>query len=110
MAEFNVTATSTACATSSRIITVTYKFAERQIVYYINKAAKGILEKICIKKVKIIERNDHYYVGLYIDTLNGAWAEGELCLEAEARSLAIAFLERQQAELEAAIQNCGRFV
>jgi len=74
------------------------KFAVGSMVYIKAKAEIGKLEKIIIKKVNRNTLNNTQYSGVsptivYIDSLNGAWLENELCWEAMALSLSIDYYE-----------------
>jgi len=77
-----------------------YKFAEGSLLYLCEKANKGILEKIVIKKVKLSGIST-----LYIDTFNALYNENELCTPGEAFAAATAYYEAQLAAAIAAT-NC----
>lgn len=71
-------------------------------VYRKDKAKKGILEAIVIKKINRVIVHGYFYVINYVDTFNGVWIEGELVSHEEAKTLAIAYWESviQQAEAD----------
>src|SRR5579872_7289682 len=95
------------CGVTSKKILVTYKFKEGSIVYSIPDAKRGILEVIAIKRVQLICNKKTYdqIIALYIDTYNSYWNEYDLCTEAEAVSLAINYLQRQQQLIEEELEK-----
>lgn len=99
---------SSACAISAKKVLVIYKFAEGSVVFSCAKAAKGTLEKLVIKEVRLLNNNKTYlhWVPLYIDTLNGIWNENELCSELDARNLAVNYLQQQQQNILDALAQC----
>jgi hypothetical protein len=79
------------------------KFGERSAAYTLQKAKKGIIEKIVVKQV-ILHRSPKTYnqiVWLYKDTFNGLWNESDLLTHQEAIDIATAYLEKKQAEAQA---------
>ena len=65
------------------------------IVYVLAKARKGILEKVVIKKVNLVDFSGTLPIYNYVDTTNRVWLEPELTLQETAQALAISYLERQ---------------
>ena len=99
MSSFNVSGASLACGVGGTIIPFTYKYAAGSVVYNIQQAGKGVLEAVRIRRVLLNNTVYGQIVPLYVDTYNGMWSENMLCLEADARALAISYLEREQAFL-----------
>jgi hypothetical protein len=96
------------CARIKHSAYYVYKYGENSIVFLRNKAAKGNLEKIAIKKV--ILQSSHktggQIVPLYQDTLNSYYNEEELCTHKEAVDLAIAYYETLKALTLEASKKC----
>jgi len=82
-------------------------YAQGDVVYNVDKARVGILERIVIKKQRVINNinTQGQYVTLYVDTLNALWNERDLVLFAEAQDIATAYLEGLLAELSE-IETC----
>jgi hypothetical protein len=82
-------------------------FAAGDIVFNIDKAKKGVLEKVVIKRQRVI--NSVYTGGqfevMYVDTLNALWNEWDLISHSEAVDWAQAHYERMLAEA-AALRRC----
>lgn len=97
-----------ACAPAIQAVTYSYNFQEGSIVFSVEKAKKGILEKLVVKIVKIVvnKKTQGQVVVLYIDTLNGLWNENELCSFNEAKAFAVEYLENYQLALQNALANC----
>lgn len=97
MAVFNETGSGGALMAGCAIITYVdvhqTLFAARDIVFNITKAKRGILEKIVIKKVKIINGTltSGQFEVMYIDTYNALWNEWDLVSHATALALATAY-------------------
>lgn len=71
------------------------------IVYNVDKAKRGVLEKVVIKKQTItrnIKTHGQYSV-LYTDTFNALWNEWDLVTFAEAQLLSVIYLEQLLVEL-----------
>ncbi len=89
----------------SNSIFIYTRYGPGNIVFNKKKALKGIVEKICIKKVFIrdIPRSYSYNgVGvypMYKDTLNGIWFEEDIVDQATALALIDFYLESQGIEL-----------
>ena len=66
-----------------------YKWGENSIVYVKDKARRGILERVAIKRVVLNSGPKTYdkIIPVYVDTLNSYWNEDDLILEDEARDL-----------------------
>lgn len=108
MASFNVTGDSTACAVSGKLIGITYKYQEGSILYSCAKSRRGILERICIKTVRVVATRKTWGqpVIMYIDTLNTLWNEDELCAEDDAVAAAIDYLENLKNDIQESLENC----
>jgi hypothetical protein len=67
-------------------------YAARDILFNIYKAKKGVLEKVVIKKVKIINGKLTYgqFEVMYVDTYNALWNEWDLVSHSQAIVLATA--------------------
>jgi hypothetical protein len=76
-----------------------YRFAEGSTVYRIDKAKKGILERIAIKLVRFVPDQTQYVV-MYVDTYNAIYAERDLCTQSEAITFAIQYYQNQKVLLE----------
>lgn len=79
-------------------------FAEGDIVYNIHAARKGVLEKIVIKQV-IVVNPQGVFVSLYKDTLNALWNEKDLVNYTYAKAYAENYYINLLAELEK-LQRC----
>jgi hypothetical protein len=77
-------------------------FAARDIVFNITKAKRGVLEKIVIKKVKIINSKFTYgqFEVMYVDTYNALWNEWDLVSHATAIALSTAYYEDLLVDLD----------
>lgn len=82
--------------------TYTIKYPPRSIVYDLDNAKKGILERVVIKtfQVNVGKFTKGQPVILYTDTLNRLWIEDYLCPESEAVALSIAYYNKILAETE----------
>lgn len=82
-------------------------FGPGDIVYNINKAKRGIIEKIVIKNQKIINKSktNGLFEVMYIDTLNALWNEWELISHSQAITLATRYYE-DLLEDAAKIKSC----
>jgi len=85
-------------ATTKKKNYIKYKWGENSILFVKNKALKGCLEKVCIKRAIINSGAQNYnqVVSLYQDTLNSLWNENDLIEEAEAKSLALAYWQTME--------------
>jgi len=86
------------CGAITRFVYISYRYPEGSTLYAVPKALKGVLEKVVIKRVNIIQM-----VPLYVDTLNAFWNEDELTDEATAVAMATDYLQCRQNALLAAI-------
>lgn len=96
MAIISTTATligkSALCAYYAVQPSVTYAWSVGSVLYVCYKARnEGVLEAVCIKKVKW-----DGYVLLYTDTLNGLWNENDLCEEGDALLSVKTYIEEQE--------------
>ena len=104
---FNIIGDSAACGVSAHKVLITYDYAVGSIVYNINKARRGILEAVAIKKVRIVTpTNGDVIAILYQDTYNGLWNEYDLCNEQEATDLAIIYLENVKSSILEEMLHC----
>ena len=76
-------------------------YAQGDIAYNVNKAKVGILERVVIKKQRVIRnvKTQGLFTVLYVDTLNAWWNEFDLVTLSEAQLLATAYLEYLLKEL-----------
>jgi len=106
MAVFNETSAGGALTTGCAIITYVdvhqTLFAARDIVFNIDKAKRGILEKVVIKKVRIINGllTSGQFEVMYVDTYNALWNEWDLVSHATALALATAYYGDVLADLD----------
>jgi len=111
MAIFNETGSSGVktggCAIITYIKTYRTAFAAGDIVFNVDKANKGVLEKIIIKKSRIINsaKTGGQFEAMYVDTLNALWNEWDLISHAEAIALVQLYYEDLLAEA-AALRKC----
>lgn len=94
------------CATTSYLVYNKYKWIVNSILYIKHKAAKGVLERIAIKRV-ILNRGPKtggQLVPIYQDTLNSLWNEEDLILESEANELVQTY--RQMVDADYAAAQC----
>jgi hypothetical protein len=96
------------CAPTEKFIFLYFKYGEGSIVFNAAKAAKGVLEAIAIKHVRLVNNKRTYgkTLPLYQDTLNGLWNENELIPEDEARTIAGMYLAQQMALLKQGQLTC----
>jgi hypothetical protein len=69
------------------------KYSVGDFVFIKEKALKGVIDRVCIKKYFTIYEYKYYYFK-YQDTFNRVWFENELILQQEAVDLAISYNER----------------
>lgn len=74
------------------------KYSIGDFVFVKEKALKGIIERVCIKKYFIISEYK-YDIFKYQDTFNRIWFENEIIPHQEAVNLAIAFYENKLADM-----------
>ncbi len=69
-------------------------YAAGDIAYNVNKARKGVLEKIVIKQARFFQNKKTLgaFSVIYVDTFNALWNERDLVGHAQAKSLAEYFL------------------
>lgn len=108
MATFNIEGSSTACASGQVCLTYYYEWGEGSVVFSVQQAKKGIMEPVAIKSVRLISNCRTYgkIVPIYKDTNNWLWNEDDLCVEATAKALALAYLRQQETLLLQALANC----
>ena len=85
-----------------------YKFSPGTTLYLCYKAARGVLERVTIKKIIAVSnhKTGHRVVPLYKDTYNALYNEYDLCTEADAIVLATAYYEKRLAETNALMAKC----
>lgn len=87
---------------------ITTKFQIGDIVFLKKKAAKGILESIFIKNIKVLkEINCNKIYGLYLDNTNFYYNEDELVTELEAKNLMKEFVINKINTLNNSKIKCG---
>lgn len=90
----------------AQIVNVTkyyhYNFEVGSKVYILEKAKKGKLEPVVIKKVRRV--NDQF---VYTDTYNGTWMQDELVWEMFAVNLAIQYWENVVGQLDSFLEKYG---
>lgn len=77
-----------------------FRYAPGSTVYVCQKAQKGVLEAVYIKKVRL---NGANYVPIYITTWNYTYAEDELCTQQDAITAAILYYQAQLADINVGI-------
>lgn len=90
------------CARIASLKFYNYQYSVGTVVYLKYKAAVGIIEKIFIKKI-IMSQINGTTVFLYQDMLNSLYNETDLCLKAEAISLATNYIQSKRSSLSASI-------
>lgn len=80
----------TGCAVITYIKTYTTLFAAGDIVFNVHKARVGVMEKVVIKKQRVINalKTGGQFKVMYVDTLNALWNEWELVSHAQAIEIA----------------------
>jgi hypothetical protein len=71
----------------------TFTFGIGSMPYVIAKARKGVLERVCIKKVNLVNFDGISPIYNYVDTTNRVWMEDELTWQSVAIELATYYLE-----------------
>lgn len=96
------------CAEHRKTLFLIFKYAPGSDLYICYKAAKGVLEKIKIKKIIVGRGYRTRLIGtpLYQDTLNALFNEWDLCTESEAIALATAYYDKQLMLANELINNC----
>lgn len=91
----------------SKKICIKTKFKERDIVYIKDKANKGVLESIAIKRIQLTANRctGNQFVTLYEDFYNSLWNENQIINKQEAIDLAKIYLNRQIALTEQTIKT-----
>lgn len=83
------------CALITYCKTYVTLFGPGDIVYNINKAQRGVLEKVVIKRQRVLnkERTGGVFEVMYIDTFNALWNEWDLVSHSQAIALATDYYE-----------------
>jgi len=84
------------CAALKVIFTWESKFNNGSEAFILYKAKRGVLEKVVIKKIFLTNNSslNNAMFG-YIDTYNRSWNESELAWFAEAKPIALNYLNNQ---------------
>lgn len=95
------------CAILTYLKTYRTTFAAGDIVFIIDKAQKGVLEKIVIKKQKVINSlmTGGQFEVMYLDTLNALWNEWDLVSHAVAIAIVEDYYEALLVEANA-LRKC----
>jgi hypothetical protein len=90
------------CATITYIKVYTTLYAAGDIVFNVDKARRGVLEKVVIKKQKVINsaKTGGQFKVMYVDTLNALWNEWDLVSHAQAIEVAKTYYENLLADAE----------
>lgn len=84
------------------------KFGIGSKAYRIDKARKGILEVVVIKKINRVKTSYGDYIINYVDTFNAVWFESDLAYQSEAVALAIAYWNKVLNETQhALLRDCS---
>lgn len=96
------------CALITFLDELRTKYGQGDIVYNVNKARLGVLEKVVVKKQRIIRniKTHGKFIVLYFDTFNGLWNEWDLVPLSEAQLLATIYLQSLLDDLSE-IETCG---
>ena len=94
------------CARPQQKHLETTLFAPGDVAYNLDKARRGTLEKVVVKKQKLLctRKVAGLQRVLYTDTLNGLWNEDELVDFATARALAMEYQSDLIGELDGQIR------
>lgn len=89
------------CALYDKYVYVEYKWALNSLLFSKDKARKGIMELVAIKRIFVNNntKTQRQPVKIYQDTHNGLWNERDLIQEEEARTLAIAYWQRRKQQI-----------
>lgn len=90
------------CATITRTEIIVSAFGAGDVLYNINKAKKGVLEKVVIKSYMLAKHSltQGVRVFVYKDTFNALWNEWELVPYATALALAESYYTNLLAQLD----------
>ena len=77
-------------------------YAKGDFAYNVNKARVGVLERVVIKRQRVIQniKTHGLLTVLYVDTLNALWSDSDLVPFSEAQSLATIYLDGLLDELD----------
>lgn len=106
MSVFNEIGSGGATVTGCVLITFLDKlhtiYARGDFAYNVNKARVGVLERVVIKRQRVIQniKTGGLFTVLYVDTLNALWRDSDLVPFSEAQSLATIYLEGLLDELD----------
>lgn len=89
------------CASYDKYVYVEYKWPLNSLLFSKEKARKGIMELVAIKRLFVNNntKTQRQPVKIYQDTHNGLWNERDLLEEADARALAIAYWEKRKQQI-----------
>jgi len=89
------------CASYDKYVYVEYKWPLNSLLFSKDKARKGIMELVAIKRMFVNNNTKTQWqpVKIYQDTYNGLWNERDLIEEEEARELAIAYWEKRKQQI-----------
>lgn len=89
------------CASFDKYVYVEYKWPLNSLLFSKDKARKGIMELVAIKRLFVNNntKTQRQPVKIYQDTHNGLWNERDLIEEEEARTLALAYWERRKLQI-----------
>lgn len=77
-----------------------YTYGIGSVLYVLAKAARGVLEKIVVKRVNLVSSEGLVPVFNYVDTTNRVWFEDELIPPPQAVTMSIEYLESAMARLD----------
>jgi len=91
------------CANYTHAHYIVTAYGPGDILYNVNKARKGVLEKVVIKKPQVTQSAKTYglAIAIYIDTLNAMWNEDDLVPYTSAITFATDYYQSQLDTLDA---------
>lgn len=99
------TVTLVGCVKYKKTNAIITNFSAGDILYRCDKARKGVLEKIAIKRV-VLKTSHGYTAPMYIDTLNSFYFDSDLCTHDEAIAAATAYVTGRIADIDRYLSRC----
>ena len=72
-----------------------FKYEIGSILYVLKKAKRGVLERVAIRRVNLVDYEGKKPIFNYVDTTNRIWFEQELVWQSDATSFATAYLNKE---------------
>jgi hypothetical protein len=102
----NVNITFKGCAKVEKNLIYLYKYAEGSKLYVCNKAQKGIMEAVIIKRILLNSNKFGRFIPIYQDTFGGWYNERDLCDQTSAIALATAYYQNMIIEIDKVLDIC----